>query len=101
MGLGKTIQAIAAAEIYLREGMADNVLVVCPTSLKYQWKKEIEKFTGGDMTEVMDEHSGQIVPVPKVIVIEGSPFKRQRMYGYKTLWLRYMGTYSSRTRQKI
>ena len=80
MGLGKTIQAIAASEIYLREGMADNVLVVCPTSLKYQWKKEIEKFTGGDMTEVMDEHSGQIVPVPKVIVIEGSPFKRQRMY---------------------
>ena len=79
MGLGKTIQAIAASEIYLREGMADNVLVVCPT-LKYQWKKEIEKFTGGDMTEVMDEHSGQIVPVPKVIVIEGSPFKRQRMY---------------------
>ena len=48
MGLGKTIQAIAAAEIYLREGMADSVLVVCPTSLKYQWKKEIEKFTGGD-----------------------------------------------------
>ena len=80
MGLGKTIQAIAASEIYLREGMADNVLVVCPTSLKYQWKKEIEKFIGGDMTEVMDEHSGQIVPVPKVIVIEGSPFKRQRMY---------------------
>ena len=80
MGLGKTIQAIAASEIYLRESMADNVLVVCPTSLKYQWKKEIEKFIGGDMTEVMDEHSGQIVPVPKVIVIEGSPFKRQRMY---------------------
>ena len=80
MGLGKTIQAIAASEIYLREGMADKDLVVCPTSLKYQWKKEIEKFTGGDMTEVMDEHSGQIVPVPKVIVIEGSPFKRQRMY---------------------
>ena len=84
MGLGKTIQAIAASEIYLREGMADNVLVVCPTSLKYQWKKEIEKFTGGDMTEVMDEQSGQIVPVPKVIVIEGSPFKRQRMYTSST-----------------
>ena len=84
MGLGKTIQAIAASEIYLREGMADNVLVVCPTSLKYQWKKEIEKFTGGDMTEVMDEHSGQIVPVPKVIVIEGSPSKRQRMYTSST-----------------
>ena len=80
MGLGKTVQAIAAAEIYLREGMADNVLVVCPTSLKYQWKKEIEKFTGGDMTEVVDEQCGQPVLVPKVIVIEGNPFRRQKMY---------------------
>ena len=80
MGLGKTIQAIAAAEIYLREGMADSVLVVCPTSLKYQWKKEIEKFTGGDMTEIVDEHGGQTMTVPKVIVIEGASFKRKRLY---------------------
>ena len=80
MGLGKTIQAIAAAEIYLREGMADSVLVVCPTSLKYQWKKEIEKFTGGDKTEIVDEHGGQTMTVPKVIVIEGASFKRKRLY---------------------
>ena len=80
MGLGKTIQAIASAEIYLREGMADNVLVVCPTSLKYQWKKEIEKFTGGDMAEVVDVRSGETVRVPKVIVVEGNPFKRKRLY---------------------
>lgn len=80
MGLGKTIQAIASAEIYLREGMADSVLVVCPTSLKYQWKKEIEKFTGGDMAEVVDVRSGETVQVPKVIVVEGNPFKRKRLY---------------------
>ena len=80
MGLGKTIQAIASAEIYLREGMADSVLVVCPTSLKYQWKKEIEKFTGGDMAEVVDVRSGETVRVPKVIVVEGNPFKRKRLY---------------------
>lgn len=80
MGLGKTIQAIAAAEIYLREGMADSVLVVCPTSLKYQWKKEIEKFTGGDKTEIVDEHGSQTMTVPKVIVIEGTSFKRKRLY---------------------
>lgn len=80
MGLGKTIQAIASAEIYLREGMADSVLVVCPTSLKYQWKKEIEKFTGGDMAEVVDVRRGETVRVPKVIVIEGNPFKRKRLY---------------------
>ena len=81
MGLGKTIQAIAAAEIYLREGMADSVLVVCPTSLKYQWKKEIEKFTGGETIDITDEHGGNPVRVPKVIVVEGNPFKRKRLYG--------------------
>ena len=46
MGLGKTVQAICCAEIYLRQQMVENVLIVCPTSLKYQWKSEIEKWTG-------------------------------------------------------
>ena len=44
MGLGKTVQAIACAEIYLRERMAESVLIVCPNSLKYQWRREIERF---------------------------------------------------------
>ncbi|HYW79606.1 MAG TPA: DEAD/DEAH box helicase, partial [Thermoguttaceae bacterium] len=48
MGLGKTIQAIAAAEILARETGIERVLVVAPTSLKHQWKQEIEKFTGRD-----------------------------------------------------
>ena len=45
MGLGKTIQAIAAAEILARTAGVERVLVVSPTSLKHQWKQEIEKFT--------------------------------------------------------
>ena len=45
MGLGKTIQAIAAAEIMARRLGVERVLVICPTSLKYQWRREIEKFT--------------------------------------------------------
>ena len=45
MGLGKTLQAIATAELYKKELGITRVLVVCPTSLKYQWKAEIEKFT--------------------------------------------------------
>ena len=48
MGLGKTIQAIAAAEILARHAGIERVLIVCPTSLKHQWKTEIEKFTGRD-----------------------------------------------------
>lgn len=45
MGLGKTIQALAAAEIMAKLYGVERVLIVCPTSLKYQWQREIEKFT--------------------------------------------------------
>lgn len=48
MGLGKTIQALAAAEIMAQEFGVEKVLIVCPTSLKHQWKREIEKFTRRD-----------------------------------------------------
>ncbi len=48
MGLGKTIQAIAAAEILARHFGASKVLVICPTSLKYQWQSEIKRFSGRD-----------------------------------------------------
>jgi superfamily II DNA or RNA helicase len=52
MGLGKTIQAIAAVEILARHANIERVLVVSPTSLKHQWKQEIEKFTGRQATVV-------------------------------------------------
>jgi len=46
MGLGKTIQAIAAMELLARHFGVARVLVVCPTSLKYQWQSEIARFSG-------------------------------------------------------
>ena len=46
MGLGKTIQAIAATEILARHFGVSRVLVICPTSLKYQWQSEIARFAG-------------------------------------------------------
>jgi hypothetical protein len=46
MGLGKTIQAIAAAEILAKLCAVTRVLVICPTSLKYQWQQEIKRFSG-------------------------------------------------------
>jgi SNF2 family DNA or RNA helicase len=45
MGLGKTIQALAATEIFAKYLNVGKVLIICPTSLKFQWKREIEKFT--------------------------------------------------------
>jgi len=44
MGLGKTIQAIGVAELMKEERGISSVLIVCPTSLKYQWQSEIERF---------------------------------------------------------
>jgi SNF2 family DNA or RNA helicase len=63
MGLGKTIQAIASAELMARLFDVAKVLVISPTSLKYQWKSEIEAFTDRTVT-----------------VIEGLTSKRRELY---------------------
>ena len=64
MGLGKTVQAIGVAELLRKEGLVTSVLVLAPTSLKYQWKCEIEKFTGD----------------AEVVIVEGSHLKRRELY---------------------
>ncbi len=63
MGLGKTIQAIAAVEILDRTVGLERVLIVSPTSLKHQWKQEIERFCNRS-----------------VVVVEGSLAKRAGLY---------------------
>jgi superfamily II DNA or RNA helicase len=63
MGLGKTIQAIMTAEILAKTMGLERVLIVSPTSLKYQWKQEIEKFSHRDAE-----------------VVEGSLAKRMACY---------------------
>ncbi len=67
MGLGKTIQAIAAMEILARHFGVSKVLVVCPTSLKYQWQSEIARFSS---------RPGE----PAVRVIGGGRAQRQADY---------------------
>ncbi|HEY3963865.1 MAG TPA: DEAD/DEAH box helicase [Planctomycetaceae bacterium] len=44
MGLGKTIQGVGTAEFLAREAEIKKVLVVCPASLKSQWRAEIHRF---------------------------------------------------------
>ncbi|NDV64720.1 DEAD/DEAH box helicase [Bacteroides sp. 224] len=63
MGLGKTIQAIGTAELLKKEQLVQSVLILCPTSLKYQWKSEIERFTNSD-----------------AVVIEGNHIQRKKLY---------------------
>lgn len=63
MGLGKTVQAIGCAELMRKAGLISSVLVLCPASLKYQWKKEIEKFTDS-----------------VAVIVEGPQDKRRELY---------------------
>ena len=69
MGLGKTVQALAASELMARLFGIDKVLIISPTSLKYQWKSEIEKFTGRTAE-----------------VIEGLNFQRRPLYRTDTFF---------------
>lgn len=52
MGLGKTPQAIAAAKLLHEWHGLNRVLVVTPASVKYQWGREIERFSGESFTVV-------------------------------------------------
>ncbi len=62
MGLGKTLQAIVALSqlLKVRKGHA---LIVCPTSLLYNWKEEFAKFN----------------PKLKVMVVDGVPTNRKKL----------------------
>ena len=55
MGLGKTIQGVGVAELLAREAGITRVLVVCPASLKSQWRIEIERFTDRTVQMVLGE----------------------------------------------
>ncbi|MFW6367034.1 MAG: DEAD/DEAH box helicase, partial [bacterium] len=48
MGLGKTLQGIGVAELLAREARISKVLIICPASLKSQWRQEIRDFSDRD-----------------------------------------------------
>lgn len=64
MGLGKTVITIATIEHLLDAGEVATGLVVVPSSLKYQWKRQIDVFTE-DAT---------------VLVVDGDKATRERQY---------------------
>ncbi|MES2121984.1 MAG: DEAD/DEAH box helicase, partial [Chlamydiota bacterium] len=69
MGLGKTLQAIVALTQHLKKkkGCA---LVVCPTSLLYNWKEEFAKFN----------------PKFKTVVVDGIPSNRKKLIEQMGNW---------------
>lgn len=62
MGLGKTLQTIVAIT-QLHEKMPGISLIVCPTSLLYNWKEEFSKFN----------------PALRVCVVDGTPVQRKKL----------------------
>lgn len=60
MGLGKTIQGIGTAELLTRLAEIRRVLIVCPASLKSQWRGEIAKFSGRSTQIVLGSGSERI-----------------------------------------
>jgi len=72
LGLGKTVITIAAIERLMDEGkVKEPGIVVCLSSLKYQWANQIKKFTND---------------TSKAIVIDGSKAKRQSQYQEAYNW---------------
>lgn len=63
MGLGKTVSAIAAIEELRDNGAVSTGLIVVPSSLKFQWQREIKRFTG-----------------QLALVIDGAKAVRERLY---------------------
>ena len=56
MGLGKTIQGIGVAELLSRHAAVEKVLIICPASLKSQWRSEIRRFSDRSVRLVLGSH---------------------------------------------
>lgn len=72
LGLGKTVLTIAAIERLMDENkVKEPGLIICLSSLKYQWANQIEKFTDG---------------TSRALVIDGTPKKRAEQYAEAMDW---------------
>lgn len=54
LGLGKTIDTVAACEELIDNGTAEAVLVIVPASVKWQWARQIDRFTDGALVRVVE-----------------------------------------------
>ncbi len=58
MGLGKTIQGIGVAEFLSRQVSISKVLIICPASLKAQWRIEIKRFSHRSSCLILGAYKG-------------------------------------------
>ena len=86
MGLGKTLQAI----VYICSNPGEKTLVVCPTSLAYNWQEEFEKFSPTIRTRVVSgnpqERMELIHDIEDVdVLITTYPLIRKDMEAYQDI----------------
>lgn len=62
-------EAVALAEFFHSRGMAEAVLIVCPTSLKIQWQRTISALTG-----------------QRCVLVEGDHTRRRQLYKAPTYY---------------
>lgn len=60
MGLGKTVTSLAAMFYQMDEGVFTRLVIICPKSIKQQWRDEIQQFFGRGS-----------------VVLDGTPKQRQ------------------------
>lgn len=77
MGLGKTAQAVAAA----RELKARRILVICPASVKYNWRRELGLWGLGHLTvQVVEGTFADIDQESNVIIINYDLLTSPKIY---------------------
>ena len=80
MGTGKTVMSIAVAEELLGCGDISRVLIVVPSSLKYQWAQSLSKFTDLPSKEIKVGKKKITVPAdPKCVIIDGRTFQKNKV----------------------
>lgn len=66
MGLGKTIQALAWLQLHSDKRPA---VVVCPASLKLNWKRETERWLSDPKVQVLSGTAAQPINDPDIVVV--------------------------------
>ena len=80
MGTGKTVMSIAVAEELLGCGDVSRVLIVVPSSLKYQWAQALAKFTDLPTKVVkVGKHKITVPADPRCVVINGRAFQKNKV----------------------
>lgn len=95
MGLGKTVQALALLLKEKENGCRTPSLIVCPTSVVFNWEKEVQKFapdltvlvhTGMQRRRNLDRFAGyDVILTSYGLVLRDLPFLKEHRFHYVIL----------------